>query len=54
MVKGEFAYDEQYLLFPQFLLKTCTADTSKPGLVWEIVKTGIIKHRSNTNTNTKQ
>ena len=26
---------EQFLLFPQCFQKTCTADTLKPGLVWE-------------------
>ena len=28
---------EQFLLFPQCFLKACTADTQKPGLVWERV-----------------
>ena len=36
--KGEIARNEQFLLFPQCFLKTCTADTLKPGLVWERVK----------------
>ena len=36
--KGEIARYEQFLLFPQCFQKTCTADTSKPGLVWERVK----------------
>ena len=35
--KGEIACYEQFLLFPQCFLKTCTADTRKPGLVWERV-----------------
>ena len=33
--KIEIARFEQFLLFPQCFQKTCTADTSKPGLVWE-------------------
>ena len=33
--KGEIACYEQFLLFPQCFYKTCTADTLKPGLVWE-------------------
>ena len=37
-VKGEIACYEQFLLFPQCFQKTCTADTLKPGLVWERVK----------------
>ena len=28
----------QFLLFPQCFQKTCTADTLKPGLVWERVQ----------------
>ena len=28
---------EQFLLSPQCFQKTCTADTSKPGIVWESV-----------------
>ena len=35
--KGEIARNEQFLLFPQCFQKTCTADTYKPGLVWERV-----------------
>ena len=35
--KGEIARNEQFLLFPQCFQKTRTADTSKPGLVWERV-----------------
>ena len=35
--KGEIARYEQFLLFPQCFQKTCTADTGKPGLVWERV-----------------
>ena len=35
--KGEIARYEQFLLFPQCFQKTCTADTQKPGLVWERV-----------------
>ena len=37
MGKGEIARYEQFLLFPQGFLKTYTADTWKPGLVWERV-----------------
>ena len=33
--KGEIARYEQFLLFPRCFQKTCTADTLKPGLVWE-------------------
>ena len=36
--KGEIARYEQFILFLQFFQKTCTADTQKPGLVWERVK----------------
>ena len=36
--KGGIARYEQFLLFPQCFQKTCTADTLKPGLVWERVK----------------
>ena len=35
--KGEIARYEQFLLFPQCFRKACTADTKKPGLVWERV-----------------
>ena len=35
--KGEIARYEQFLLFPQCFLKTCAADTQKPGLVWDRV-----------------
>ena len=35
--KGEIARYEQFLRFPQCLQKTSTADTYKPGLVWERV-----------------
>ena len=35
--KGEIARYEQFLLFPQCFQRTFTADTSKPGLVWERV-----------------
>ena len=37
MGKGEIARYEQFLLFPQFFQKACTADTIKPGIVWERV-----------------
>ena len=36
--KGEIARHEQFLLFPQCFQKTCTADTEKPGFVWERVE----------------
>ena len=36
--KGEIARYEQHLLFQQCFQKICTADTLKPGLVWERVK----------------
>ena len=36
--KGEIACYEQFLLFPQCFLKICTAEISKPGLVWEMVE----------------
>ena len=32
--KVEIAHYEQFLLFPKCFPKTCTADTLKPGLVW--------------------
>ena len=35
--KGEIARYEQFLLFPQCFQKTCTADTRKPGPIWERV-----------------
>ena len=35
--KGEIARDELFLLFLRCFQKTCTADTQKPGLVWERV-----------------
>ena len=38
MGKGEIARYEQFLLFPQCFQKACTADTYKPGLVWERIK----------------
>ena len=38
--KGEIAHYEQFLLFSQCFQKTCTADTLKPGLVWDRVNTG--------------
>ena len=39
--KGEIARNEQFLLFPQCFKKTCTADTCKPGLVWERYKKSL-------------
>ena len=38
MGKGKIARFEQFLLFPRCFQKTFTADTKKPGLVWESVK----------------
>ena len=35
--KGEIARYEQFLLFPKCFQTTCTADTLKHGLVWEMV-----------------
>ena len=37
MGKGEIGRYEQFLLFSQYFQKTFTADTKKPGLVWERV-----------------
>ena len=34
--KEEIACNKQFLLFPQSFQKTCTADTKKIGLVWEM------------------
>ena len=36
--KEKLLVNEQFLLFPQCFQKTYTADTLKPGLVWERVK----------------
>ena len=36
--KGEIAHNKQFLLFPQCFQKTYTANTLKPGLIWERVK----------------
>ena len=33
--KGEIAHFEQFLIFSRCFQKTCTADTSKIGLVWK-------------------
>ena len=33
--KGEIALYEQFLLFPHCFQKKNTADTQKPGIVWE-------------------
>ena len=35
--KGEIAHYKQFLLFSHCFQKTCTADTLKPGVVWEKV-----------------
>ena len=43
--KGEIVRNEQFFLFTQCFHKTCTEDTSKPGLVWERVKF-YSKHKS--------
>ena len=39
--KGEIARYEQFLLFPQCFQNNSTADTLKPGLVWERVNSHI-------------
>ena len=47
--KGEIAHYEQFLLFPQRFQKTGTAETYKPGLVWErdnLTKGGLISPRN--------
>ena len=41
MGKVEIDRYEQYLLYPQCFQDTCSADTYKPGLVWERVKSMI-------------
>ena len=38
MGKGEIAQTKQFLLFPHCFQKPWSADTLKPGLVWERVK----------------
>ena len=43
MGKGEIARQEQFLLFPQCFLETCTADMLKQELVWERVKLSIAR-----------
>ena len=35
---------EQFVLYPQCFQKTCTADTKKPGLVWE--RKGLTKYQN--------
>ena len=40
--KGEIAHYEQFLLFPQCFQTTCTADTSKLGLVWETINSKVV------------
>ena len=52
MGKGEIARDEQFLLFPQCFQNTYTADTSKPGLVWERVNS-TKRHNFNASTDDK-
>ena len=47
--KGEIACYERFLLLPQCFQKICTADTKKPGLVWERAKMPP-SLRSNRNT----
>ena len=39
--KGEIARYEQFLLFPHCFQKTLSADTKKPGFVWQRVKQQI-------------
>ena len=41
--KGKIAHCEQFLLFSQCFQKTYTADTLKPGLVWERVDITLVK-----------
>ena len=49
---GEIAHYEQFLLFPQCFQKTCTADTLKPGLVWERARRSLtLSHPIPTLTN---
>ena len=43
--RGEIARYEQFLLFLRCFQKTCTADTLKPGLVWERVKKPVLENR---------
>ena len=43
--KGEIALYEQFLLFPQCFQKTCTADSQKPGLVWERLKQHVLTQK---------
>ena len=38
--KGKIGRNEQCLLLPQCFQKASTADTKKPGLVWERFRTG--------------
>ena len=40
--KGDIARLEQFLVFPQCFQTTCTADTQKPGLVWERIKDHLL------------
>ena len=47
--KGEIARYEQFLLFPQCFQKTCTADTLKPGLVWEGVNSRHLRASEQSN-----
>ena len=68
MGKGEIAHDDQFLLFPQCFQKSCTADTQKPGLVWERVnslsndklldlsnlKAFAVKKKNNNNNKTEK
>ena len=44
--KGEIACYEQFLLFPQCFLKTCT-DMQKQGIVWDRVN-GLLEFHSST------
>ena len=36
--KGEIARYGQFLLFPHYFQKTCTADTKKPEIVWKRIR----------------
>ena len=41
--KGEIAHHKRFLLSPQCFSKTFSADTRKPGLVWERVNVQVFQ-----------
>ena len=41
--KSEIAHNEQFLLFPQCFLKTCTVDVKKQGLFGIGLKSAVIQ-----------